>query len=135
MSTSLYLQVYIDELIEKINAYDIAFSKATEEEKLLIYCECDDIFSEHVYNNFYFHKFTSIITFCKTLRKICKDISNNYDDFEYDFPKHLSNNNFVIVIDGWKKIRVTNFPNTLNISKHRDNIEYYFGHSSGAINV
>lgn len=121
-------------MIEKINAYDIALSKAKTEGKLLIYCECDDIFGDRVYNNFYFHEFTSIITLCKALKKICKDISNNYDDFEYDFPKHLSNHDFVIIIDGWKRIRVTNFPNKLNIAKHRDNIEYYFGSDLKTIN-
>lgn len=114
-------------MIEKYNAYDIAILKAIKEKKLLIYCECDDIFGNPTYSDFYYHKFTSITTFCKSLRKICKEISNNYEDFEYNFPKNISNDNFVIVIDGWKSIRVTNFPNTLNINKHRDNIEYYFG--------
>ena len=114
-------------MIEKFNAYDIAISKAIKENKLLIYSEYDDIFGNPVYIDFYFHKFTSIITFCKSLRKICKDISNNYEDFEYVFPKHATNKNFVIIIDGCKSVHVTNFPDTLNVSKHRDNIEYYFG--------
>lgn len=114
-------------MIEKVSAYDIALSRAKRENKLLIYCECDDIFGDCAYNYFYYHKFTSIITFCKALKKICKDISNNFEKFDYEFSKNLSNNDFSIVIDGWRKIHVTNFPSSLNINRHKETIEYHFG--------
>lgn len=116
-------------MIEKFNARDIAMSKAIEECKLLIYCESEDIFGNLVYSNFYFHEFSSIISFCKALRKICRDISSEYEKFEYNFPKQISHENFVVIVDGWKRVKVENFPDTLNVSKHRDNIEFYFGKS------
>lgn len=114
-------------MIERLNAFDLALIKAKNEDKLLFYTENESSLAiETSYDYFYFSKFTSISSFCKTLRKICREISEDYEDFEYEFPKTLSNECFYVIIGGWKKVYVTNFPQTLNVNTHQKTIQYFF---------
>jgi len=117
--------------MESFSALDLAINRAQKRKTILFYHDYGNNYDiPSTYDYFVFHKFTTIEHFCEELYEYCKEKSDT-ESINYDFPNHLSNNDFLIIIDGWKNIYVTNFPQDIDISKHEDDIIKYFHTKSG----
>lgn len=115
----------------QLSALDLAIEKAKKENKIVIYRQFgDDYNCDITYENFYYHKYTTINNFCKEFYKICKKIGKPYecrgDGFTCEFTDHFSNDHFYARINSFVDMYVTNFPNNIDISNYEDYIEKYF---------
>lgn len=105
---------------------ELAIEKAKKENNILFYHDYGNNYDiESLYDYFVFHEFTTIEFFCEELYDYCCEKSDNEMN-DYDFPDHLNNDDFMIVIDFWKNINVTNFPENINISEYGDMIINFF---------
>jgi len=115
--------------MESYTSLDLAMNKAEKEEKIIFYHDFGNNYDvESSYDYFVFHKFTTIENFCLELYNYCREKSDGSSrgPVDYEFPNYLTNDEFLIILDGWKNISVTNFPKDIDISKHEKEIMKYF---------
>lgn len=111
-------------------ALELAIEKAEKNKSILFFHDYGNNYDvESSYDYFVFHKFSTIETFCEELYDYCKDKSGN-NAIDYEFPDHFANDHFVIKLDVWKNIYVTNFPKNVDISLYEKQIMDYFENRS-----
>ena len=71
--------------------------------------------------DFMFHSYRDINNFCQALFEYCNSKSDN-NILNYEFPDHFTNDHFLIILDGFKDIYVTNFQSHINISHFEQEI-------------
>jgi hypothetical protein len=110
--------------MEQFSSYDIAIEKAKREKKVLVYSYSNDDYDKQYYN-FYFFKLTDKQDFISKLFQILtiEKKSLNNSKAKIEIPDHLSNDDFEIVLDYWKRISVENVQEKkLCIKKHENEI-------------
>jgi hypothetical protein len=114
---------------KSFTALDLAQEKAEKEDKIFFYHDYGNNYDiDSMYDYFVFHKFTTIENLCKELYDYCVEKSDcsPRESLNYEFPDHLNNEEFLIILDGWKNINVSHFPDNLIVSEHEDQIMEYF---------
>ena len=112
--------------MESFSALDLALAKARRTKKIVIYEEHGNNYDiPTTYDDFYFYKFTTIEKFCEDLYNHCKKEYGN-GKMEYEFPNYLTNDDFLIILEGYRNYNVTNFPVDIDVSKYEEEITKYF---------
>ena len=112
-------------MCERIDPLDLAKSKAIKENKIIIYEVLGNNYDiPSSYANFYYYEFDKIENFCEALYETCMEIYG-YSNLPYEF-QCIHNDEFFITIDDYRSVYITNFPDSIDISKHEDQILEYF---------
>jgi hypothetical protein len=113
-------------LIES-DGYDIAYEKAVKDINILAYIYSDDDY-EIIYSSFYFLNCKTIDIFTNDLITIVsKEIKKmNSKNVKIEFTEMFTQNSIYLEMDGWKRMKVENIDEKLNIIEYETYIVNIF---------
>ncbi len=103
-----------------ISVLELAFKHA--DNKIIIYLDYGNHYDRNsACKDFMFHSYKDINSLCQALFDYSY-MKSEQNHVEYEFPDHFTNDHFLLILDKYKDIYVTNFPDDIDISQYEREI-------------